>query len=68
MDDEAEFDDDLTVLPAAAVAACAAAFAEVSAEAIAEEESTLAQAFAICQRSGITGGSIASGGWVYEAL
>ena len=64
MDDEAEFDDDLTVLPAATVAACAAAFAEVSAEAFAEEESTLAEAVAICQRSGITGGSFASGGWV----
>jgi len=64
VDDEAEFDDDLTVLPEAAIAACAAAFAEVSAEAIAEEKGTLAEAFAICQRSGITGGSFASGGWV----
>jgi len=31
-------DDELTVLPAAAVAACAAAFAEVAAEAATEEE------------------------------
>ena len=35
------FDDDLTVIPVDAVAACAAAFAEVGAEAEAEEERDL---------------------------
>ena len=41
MDDEALFDDDLTALPAEAVAACAAAFAMVAADAAAEEERDL---------------------------
>ena len=40
-DDESVFDDDLTVLPVEAVAACAAAFTEVAAEAEAEEERDL---------------------------
>ena len=41
IDEEAVFDDDLTMLPVEAVAACATAFAEVSAEAEAEEERDL---------------------------
>ena len=41
MDDEALFDDDLTALPAEAVAACAAAFAMVAADAAVEEERDL---------------------------
>ena len=41
IDEEAVFDDDLTVLPVEAVAACAVAFAEVAAEAEAEEERDL---------------------------
>jgi hypothetical protein len=73
LDDEAEFDDDLTVLPATTVSACAAAFAEVSAEAIAEEESTLAERGGICDLPEIRNhrrlvclGWV--GGFIYEAL